>query len=154
MEKELRHKIRRVIEESSFFEEDVEPKFDLSNVVSSDTMNKKYLKVLFKNSENTLLTLFVPIQSFSNWYNSSKPTGNALQKFVTEFINVPPVESEDLMKEIVDEFGDLIGSQDMPNNSTNSMVGNSKFGSDKAIRQTVAKVKNYDSNLGRGIVTW
>ena len=58
------------------------------------------------------------------------------------------------MSEIVNEFGDLIGDEDMPNNSTNSMVGKSKFGTDKAIRQTVPKIKTYDANLGHGIVTW
>ena len=77
-----------------------------------------------------------------------------LQKFITEFVKSPSVEDDSLINEIVDEFGDLIGDDDMGNNSTNNMVGNSVFGTDKTIRQTVPKIKTYDSNLGRGMVTW
>ena len=157
MEKELRDRIRKIILESAeSMEIDVqqEPQIDLSNVVSSDLVHKKYLKVIFKNSAGQNFCLYIPVSSFSSWYDSSRPSGNVLHKFVNEFVQQPAVEDESLMNEIVDEFGDLIGDEDEPNNSTNSMVGKSKFGTDKAIRQTIPRMKSYDSNLGRGIVTW
>ena len=154
MRKDLRNTIRKIIIECSCEEPEVEPVIDVSNIMSSDLMHNKYLKVVFQNSEGRNLTLFVPVQSFSTWYNTSKPTGNVLNKFVNEFVKSSPVEDEELMKEIVNEFGDLICNEDTPNNSTNSMVGKSKFGTDKTIRQTVARMKNYDANMGRGIVTW
>lgn len=156
MEKELRDKIRKIIQESADRTEAIEqePKIDLSNVVSSDLVHKKFLKVVFKNSSGQNLCLHIPVASFSTWYDSSKPSGNVLHKFVNEFISNPAVEDEAVMNEIVNEFGDLIGDEDEPNNSTNTMVGKSKFGTDKAIRQTIPKIKTYDANLGHGIVTW
>ena len=154
MEKELRHKIRKMIAESFDAPSEEQPAVDLSNVVSSDLTHEKFLKIIFKNASGQNLCLFIPISSFTNWYESNKPAGNVLHKFVNEFISNPAVEDETLMNEIVNEFGDIIGDEDMGNNSTNSMVGKSKFGTDKAIRQTVPKVKTYDANLGRGIVTW
>ena len=155
MEKELRDRIRKIIQESN--EEisvEEEPTIDVSNVVSSDLVHNKFLKVIFKNSLGQNLCLHIPVSSFTTWYDSSKPSGNVLQKFVNEFISYPSVEDESVMNEIVNEFGDLIGDEDEPNNSTNTMVGKSKFGTDKAIRQTVPKIKTYDANLGHGIVTW
>jgi len=47
-----------------------------------------------------------------------------------------------------------MNSDDMPNNSNNSMMGKSKFGSEKAIKQTIAKSKRYYGDLGLGVVTW
>ena len=153
MEKELRDRIRKIIEESATSQVEV-PAIDLSNVVSSDMVNNKFLKVIFKNSAGQNLCLCIPVASFTSWFDSNKPSGNVLHQFVNEFISHPAVEEESLMNEIVNEFGDIIGDEDMPNNSTNSMVGKSKFGTDKAIRQTVPKIKTYDANLGHGIVTW
>lgn len=155
MENGLRNRIRKIIEECSCsINEEQNVPIDLSNVISSDLVHKKFLKIIFKNSSGNSMSLYVPIVSFSEWYNSSKPSGNVLHKFIDEFISHPAVEDEKIMSEIVDEFGDLIGDEDTPNNSTNTMVGKSKFGTDKTIRQTVPKIKTYDANLGRGIITW
>ena len=155
MKNSLRDKIRKIIEESVSPEAGEQtPTIDLSNVVSSNLVNNKFLKIIFKNSNEQNLCLIVPVTAFTGWYDSSKPSGNVLQKFITEFVKSPSVEDDSLINEIVDEFGDLIGDDDMGNNSTNNMVGNSVFGTDKTIRQTVPKIKTYDSNLGRGMVTW
>lgn len=154
MEKDLRVRIRKIIEECSCQSVNENEAVDLSKVVSSDLVHKKFLKVIFKNSAGKDMCLHIPVSSFTNWYDSSKPSGNVLHKFVSEFISNPEVKDEKVMNEIVDEFGDLIGNEDMPNNSTNTMVGKSKFGTDKTIRQTVPRIKTYDSNLGRGIITW
>ena len=154
MEKDLRKRIRKILEETfSLPEPEWKPVIDVSEVKSSDVINNKFLKVNFKNSNGNNLNMYIPVDSFTKWYNTSKPKGDVLSKFVNEFIQTP-VEDETLMNEIVDEFGDIIGDEDKPTNATNTMVGSSKFGSDKAIRQTVAKISTYDNNLGRGIVTW
>ena len=154
MEKDLRYKIREIIQESLSEQIEEQPTVDLSNVVSSELMHKKFLKIIFKNSLGNNLCLFVPITSFTSWYESNKPVGDVLQKYVTEFLSNPAVEDEQKINEIVNEFGDIIGDEDMGNNSTNTMVGKSKFGTDKAIRQTVPKIKTYDAALGNGILTW
>lgn len=125
-----------------------EPKIDFSNILDSKLLYNKYLKVIFKNSEGQKLCLYIPKDVFQNWLQSHKG-GNVLNSFMSNFFS-----ENSQVNEIVDEFGDLIGDKDMGNNSTNSMVGKSKFGSDKAVRQSIAKVKTYDANLGRGMVTW
>ena len=153
MEKDLRKRIRIILEGINLSNSD-KPVIDISEVKSSDLIKDRFLKIKFNNSTGNELNLYVPVSSFTNWYNTSKPTGNVMNKFVKEFIQSPDVNDESVINEIVDEFGDIIGDEDEPNNSTNSMVGSSKFGSDKAIRQSVAKISTYDNNLGRGMVTW
>jgi hypothetical protein len=110
---------------------------------------KKYIKVTFENSTGKKINLYVPKSVFTNWMSSAAKKGSALYNFTKDYLS-----SGQQINEIVDEFGDLIGDNDEGNNSTNTMVGNSKFGSDKTIRQTIAKVKTYDANMGRGIITW
>ena len=61
---------------------------------------------------------------------------------------------QDTLDEIVDEYGDIMSDDDMPNNANDSMVGKSKFDSEKAIKQTIAKSKRYYGDLGLGVVTW
>lgn len=122
---------------------------DVSKIVDSQILYKKYIKVVFENSVGKKINLYVPKSIFTNWMSSASQKGSAVYNFTKNFLS-----QDGQINEIVDEFGDLIGDDDMGNNSTNTMVGKSKFGSDKAIRQTVAKVKVYDSNMGRGVVTW
>lgn len=122
---------------------------DVSKIIDSQMLYKKYIKVTFENSVGKKLNLYVPKSVFTNWMSSAAQKGNALYNFTKQFLS-----KGGQINEIVDEFGDLIGDEDMGNNSTNTMVGKSKFGTDKAIRQTVSKVKTYDANMGRGIITW
>jgi hypothetical protein len=122
---------------------------DVSKIIDSQMLYKKYIKVTFENSVGKKLNLYVPKSVFTNWMSSAAQKGNALYNFTKQFLS-----KGGQINEIVDEFGDLIGDEDMGNNSTNTMVGKSRFGTDKAIRQTVSKVKTYDANMGRGIITW
>lgn len=125
-----------------------EPVIDFNSILDSKLLYSKYLKILFKNSSGQKMCLYVPKDVFQKWLSSHKG-GNVLSSFMSDFFS-----NNNQVNEIVDEFGDLIGDKDMGNNSTNTMVGKSKFGSDKAIRQSIAKVKSYDANLGRGMITW
>ena len=122
---------------------------DVSKIIDSQMLYKKYIKVTFENSNGKKLNLYVPKSIFTNWMSSAAQKGSALYNFTKDFLS-----KGGQINEIVDEFGDLIGDDDMGNNSTNAMVGKSRFGTDKAIRQTVSKVKTYDANMGRGIITW
>lgn len=122
---------------------------DVSKIIDSQMLYKKYIKVTFENSVGKKLNLYVPKSIFTNWMSSAAQKGNVLYNFTKQFLS-----NGGQINEIVDEFGDLIGNTDMGNNSTNTMVGKSRFGTDKAIRQTIAKVKTYDSNMGRGMITW
>jgi hypothetical protein len=122
---------------------------DVSKIIDSQMLYKKYIKVTFENSTGKKINLYVPKSVFTNWMSSAAKKGSALYNFTKDYLS-----SGQQINEIVDEFGDLIGDNDEGNNSTNAMVGNSKFGSDKTIRQTIAKVKTYDANMGRGIITW
>lgn len=122
---------------------------DVSKIIDSQMLYKKYIKVKFENSAGKKLNLYVPNSIFTNWMSSATQKGSAFYNFTKDFLS-----KGGQINEIIDEFGDLIGNDDMGNNSTNTMVGKSRFGTDKAIRQTVAKVKTYDGNMGRGMITW
>jgi hypothetical protein len=122
---------------------------DVSKIIDSQMIHRKYIKVTFENSNGKKLNLYVPNSIFTNWMSSVAQKGNVLYNFTKQFLS-----NNGQINEIIDEFGDLIGNNDMGNNSTNTMVGKSRFGTDKAIRQTISKVKTYDGNMGRGIITW
>ena len=122
---------------------------DVNKIIDSQMLYKKYIKVTFENSTGKKLNLYVPKSVFTNWMSSAAQKGSAIYNFTKDFLS-----KGGQINEIVDEFGDLIGDNDIGNNSTNTVVGKSEFGTDKAIRQTVSKVKTYDANMGRGIITW
>jgi hypothetical protein len=102
---------------------------DVSKIIDSQMLYKKYIKVTFENSNGKKLNLYVPKSIFTNWMSSAAQKGSALYNFTKDFLS-----KGGQINEIVDEFGDLIGDDDMGNNSTNNMVGKSRFGTDKAIR--------------------
>lgn len=120
-------------------------------------MNKNLFVIDFNTTDGRDLKLTVKSDCFNNWMNKEECENSGVVDFVKQFVSVSKSEDEleaDTLEEIVDEYGDIIDSDDMPNNANNSMVGKSKFGSEKAIKQTIAKSKRYYGDLGLGVVTW
>lgn len=135
-------------------------------------MNKDVFTIDFITTDGRNMKLKVKNDSINNWIDKSECENNGIIDFVKEFISVSNLKDDDnqieedaygdyddgkdgkQLEEIVDEYGDIMGDDDMPNNSNNSMVGNSKFGSEKAIKQTIAKSKRYYGDLGLGVITW
>lgn len=123
---------------------------------SNMDMSKGIFVIDFRTTDGNPMKLMTKPSCVDNWMkNADKEAG--MLDFVKTFVTKSTVEDEmetGQLEEIVDEYGDIIGDDDMPNNSNNSMVGNSKFDSDKTIKQTIAKSKRYYGDLGLGVITW
>lgn len=132
---------------------------DIIGSVASANMNmdKNIFVIDFITTDGRKLKLTVKNDCFNNWMEKEECENSGVVDFVKNFISTSKSEDElesETLEEIVDEYGDIMGNDDMPNNSNNSMVGKSKFGSEKAIKQTIAKSKRYYGDLGLGVVTW
>jgi hypothetical protein len=131
---------------------------DIIGSVANANMNigKNKFVIDFTTTDGRDMKLSVKNDCVSNWMNNNSENSGMVD-FVKEFISKSKPEEEletDTLEEIVDEYGDIMSDDDMPNNSNNSMIGKSKFDSDKAIRQTIAKSKRYYGDLGLGVITW
>tara|TARA_R110000868_G_scaffold105774_10_gene290460 strand:- start:12472 stop:12954 length:483 start_codon:yes stop_codon:yes gene_type:complete len=120
-------------------------------------VDKDIFIIDFSTTDGRDMNLKVKNDCINNWMGDEVNQNSNIIDFVKEFIQKSKSEdefSENTLDEIVDEYGDIMPNDDMPNNSNNSMVGKSKFGSEKAIKQTIAKSKRYYGDLGLGVVTW
>jgi hypothetical protein len=120
-------------------------------------MNRDLFIVDFNTTDGRELKLTVKNKCFNSWVDKEESQNSGVIDFVKHFISTSTPEEEmeqEQLEEIVDEYGDIMNSDDMPNNSSNSMIGKSKFGSEKAIKQTIAKSKRYYGDLGLGVITW
>lgn len=120
-------------------------------------MDKNIFVIKFITTDGRDMSLRVKNDCINNWMDNSDNQNSNLLDFTKEFIEKSKPEdelSQDTLGEIVDEYGDVMSDDDLPNNANNSMIGKSKFDSEKAIKQTIAKSKRYYGDLGLGIVTW
>lgn len=120
-------------------------------------IDKNIFVIDFVTTDGRGMNLKVKNDCINSWMNNSENQNSKIIDFVKDFIHTSKSEDElnqDTLDEIVDEYGDIMSNDDMPNNSNDSMVGKSKFGSEKAIKQTIAKSKRYYGDLGLGVVTW
>ncbi len=132
---------------------------DIVGSVASANMDidKNIFVIDFVTTDGRGMNLKVKNDCINSWMNNSENQNSKIIDFVKDFIHTSKSEDElnqDTLDEIVDEYGDIMSNDDMPNNSNDSMVGKSKFGSEKAIKQTIAKSKRYYGDLGLGVVTW
>lgn len=120
-------------------------------------MNKNLFIIDFNTTDGREMKLTVKSDSFNNWLDKESCENSGVIDFLKTYISssnpIEQLETENL-EEIVDEYGDIMSDDDLPNNSNNSMVGKSRFGSEKAIKQTIAKSKRYYGDLGLGVITW
>lgn len=153
--------IRKLLFES--LNENEEPFFYLApDMINSVTdanmdMSKDVFIISFVTTDGRDMKLNIKNNSVNNWLNNEAGDNDGMIEFLKSFIEKSQSEDdmeEGTLEEIVDEYGDVMSDDDMPNNSNNSMMGKSKFGSDKAIKQTVPKSKRYYGDLGLGVVTW
>lgn len=120
-------------------------------------MNKNLFIIDFNTTDGREMKLTVKSDSFNNWLDKENCENSGVIDFLKTYISssnpIEQLETENL-EEIVDEYGDIMSDDDLPNNSNNSMIGKSRFGSEKAIKQTIPKSKRMFGNLGVGVITW
>lgn len=118
---------------------------------------KNSMSVGFDSTDGKKFKLIVPGDTMHTWMDGNEE-GTVID-FVKAFLGAskPSDEmgGEDMLDEIVDEDGNLIGAKDQPPNANFRQVGgqNTKD-SDAAIKQVIPKSKRYYGDMGLGFVTW
>ena len=111
----------------------------------------------FNTTDGRNLKFKTKADSFFKWVGDNEIGGkeeDMIKKFLSDFLtNAKEVGSENL-EEIVDDMGNLIGNDDLPNNSNNSMIGTAHMDTDKAIHQTVPKSRRFYGTYGLGYISW
>lgn len=99
--------------------------------------------------------LVVKTKDFQKWVGANRDKASDLfQDFVKDFLNAS-AEGDESLNEIVDDDGNIMPDDDMPSNSTNSMVVGPRFDLEKIYRSFVPKsIRFYSGDLGIGIITW
>jgi hypothetical protein len=132
---------------------------DMINSVTDANMdmNKGVFIIKFSTVDGRDMGLTVKNDSVHNWLDGEIGENDGMLEFLKHFIGNSKSqddEGQENLDEIVDEYGDLMSDDDMPNNSNNSMIGKSKFDSGKAIQQTIPKSRRYYGDMGLGVITW
>jgi hypothetical protein len=116
-------------------------------------LGKNTFKINFATTDGRTMTLAVPAKTYQGWDGENE--GADVKDFLMAFVKCSnPVEDEEMLDEIIDEYGELIGDDEEPENANFRDVGKSKFDTEKVIKQTVPKSKRYYGDLGLGVVMW
>lgn len=121
-------------------------------------LKNKYIKIKIRNSDGKVAHFIAESAQYKKWLKSNKEEKpkNSLKKFISEFMEGSESFSLEGMNEIVDDNGDIMSSDDKPNNATNSMIGSDiKYDLEKYYRSSMPRsVRYYSGNLGLGMVVW
>jgi len=125
----------------------------VSNVIFKP--QKGSIVIHFVTKDKKLLQLTTKDTTFYKWIKEkSENEENVPVEFVTWFLKNSKPREDKMLSEIVDDYNNLIGDDDLPKNIDNRMIGLSSTDSDTAVYQMRAKpMKNYAS-WGLGFVTW
>lgn len=117
--------------------------------------DEDYLRVDFSTTYGQPMSMLTKYGRFKGWYEQNKDKyANVFHAYIKEFLQMSKEEPEP-MEEIVDGDGNLYGDDDLPSNSTNSMVGTSVWDLEKVYRSGFARsMRRYSGDLGIGIITW
>jgi hypothetical protein len=123
-------------------------------------INKKddFVKIDFETTYGKPATLVVKYSAFKNWFMGNiDKFQDAFKAFVSEYFKTAKeTETEEPVNEIVDDEGNIMSSDDKPNNATNSMIGSkNNWDLDKTFKSSIPKsIRFYSGDLGIGIITW
>jgi hypothetical protein len=114
------------------------------------------IKIDFDTTYGKPGSLVVKYSKFKDWYkNNIDKHDNAFKAFVEEYLTSAK-ETEDVVSEVIDDDGNIMSSDDKPNNSTNTMVGSKNNWDLEKLYKTLPKsIRFYGGGgLGMGFVTW
>jgi len=114
-----------------------------------------FIKIDFETTYGKKVSLVAKYHQFKNWYkNNIDKHSNSFKAFVEAFLSSSK-EAEAPVNEIIDDDGNIMSSDDKPNNSTNSMIGSKNNWDLEKLYKTLPKsLRHYYGNLGVGIITW
>lgn len=113
------------------------------------------IKFDFETSYGKKLNLVVKTKDFKKWLEGNKEkTKDVFRYFIIDFLgNSSP--GDESLNEIVDDDGNIMGDDDMPSNSTNTLVTSPKFDLEKIYKTMIPKsIRFYSGDMGIGAVTW
>lgn len=118
-----------------------------------------YIKIDFDTTYGKAASLVAKYSMFKNWYKHNiNKFDDVFKAFVQEYISKSKQtdNTEHAVNEIVDDDGNIMSSDDKPNNATNTMVGaNNRWDLEKMYKSSIPKsIRFYSGDLGIGIITW
>lgn len=149
----IKNWITNIISESTV------PNISPDNVdfVSTFSINpqKGSVNINFVTKDGKLLKLTTKESLFYRWIKEkSKDENEMATKFVSWFLAHSKKNEDKMLAEIIDDYNNLIGDDDLPKDVDNRMIGLSTTDSDVAAYQTRARPsKNYNS-WGIGFISW
>jgi len=128
--------------------------------VKDTTINKAddYIKIDFETTYGKDASLVAKYSMFKNWYSQNVDKFNDVFKaFAEAYLDKSRKDEEPApVNEIIDDDGNIMSSDDKPNNSTNSMVGSKNtWDLEKVYKSSIPKsIRYYSGDLGVGVITW
>lgn len=122
-------------------------------------INKKedYVKIDFETTYGKKTSLLTKYSDFKKWYSGNiNKFNDVFRSFVLDYLTTSQEEQEPVVNEIVDDDGNIMSSDDKPNNATNSMVGSKNtWDLEKIYKSSIPKsVRFYSGTIGRGGIVW
>ena len=113
------------------------------------------IKFDFETSYGKKLNFIIKTEDFKKWLESNREKfKDVFKHFIIDFLSNSS-EGDESLNEIIDDDGNIMGDDDMPNNSTNSMVTSPKFDLEKIYKSFIPKsIRFYSGDMGIGAVTW
>ena len=127
----------------------------INDVHFSEEDNK--LKISIVCLDGTKPILHVKYTDFLNWITKKyKNKKDLFKNFAIDFLESSDSEKGEELKEIIDDDGNIMGDDDLPNNSTNTMIGtDNHWDTDHIANSVIPHSKNfYSGPYGRGYTVW
>ncbi len=131
----------------------------VGDIVDID-INKKedYIKIDFKTTYGKAASLITNYSDFKKWYsNNINKFNDVFKSFISDYLaNSKEEVQEPVVNEIVDDDGNIMSSDDKPNNATNSMVGSKNtWDLERVYKSSIPRsVRFFGGNYGRGGIVW
>ncbi len=114
------------------------------------------IKIDFKTSYDKNLSLVIKMDDFKKWLKNK--AGEKMKKmfhqFVIDFLTQSS-QGDESLNEIIDDSGNIMGDDDLPSNSTNTLVKSPKFDLEKIYKSFVPKsIRFYSGDMGIGAIVW
>jgi hypothetical protein len=113
------------------------------------------IRLEFETSYGKKLMLVVKVSDFKKWMESNREKfKDVFRYFIIDFLSNSS-QGDESLNEIIDDDGNIMADDDMPNNSTNTMVTSPKFDLEKIYKTMVPKgTRFYGGTMGLGFITW
>jgi len=143
-------------ENFAYFDKDV-----IAKILDVDFNSKDdYILISFSTTYGKNFKLASKLSDFKKWLSGNLrsqeiKTPNIFSNYLSNYFEVSKENVEELT-EIIDDTNEVMPDDDLPANSSNSMVGTTHtMDLEKIFKRSMPKsVRNYSGNLGLGSVSW